>query len=418
MGMVDLMNSTHAMKITGISVDRSVPANADIPLFNLGDINGDGIGDIAVASRGGQGELHVIFGDATPPSTIDASTLNGANGGFKVWTDANHDIVGAGVTGDFNGDGFDDFAIAAQSSVTPNDVDIFVVYGGDTVGGTGMGWGDLTNAAKAFHMTYTIPNGADISAFNIQLSAAGDMNGDGYYDLVIGLPNVDTDPAANSDGAGGADDDNDGASMVVYGRDATNIISAANEGTAGSDSLTASGIDQSLIGGDGNDTLNDGGNADIVFRGGAGADTIQLTNGNFNDIDGGGGNDVISFLQASGTLDFSSFSAEEITRIEGINLSATSQVLHLTLQNIFDLMHGSDNGTLKISSANTGNTLQIDDLSGGSQAGADVAQITNFLGADSATDITTAWSFAFGSYTLEIDKNLLDPGTNNNVNIV
>lgn len=395
---IDLATSPNVIKITGINVDHTVPAESTIPVFSMGDLNGDGGSDIAVAHTAGAGRIDFFWGVGSAgggDNMPDFSIVPGA--GFK--------ISGGSAAGDFNGDGRDDIVVVLQDTASPQNADIYVVFGDDTLSGT-VDKTFLDDPSKAFHMTYTIPVGADPNTFDFAVSAAGDLNGDGFYDIVIGLPDLDTTPGVNSDAAGGTEDDSDGAAIAVYGRD-----------TGGNNILhtPVATADAQVIVGDMNaNNLSDGGFIDTSFRGGAGDDVIHINNGDFNDIDGGGGLfDTIS-IDSGGMIDFSSFMREDIQRIEVLHLN-TGQSMTLTLQNVFSMMQTSDDGTLTIT-ASSGNTLTIDDMGTGNVTAASATQVGAALGADSVVDNGGAsWGFYFGGNVLTIDSSLF---VSNSVNIV
>ena len=103
--------------------------------------------------------------------------------------------------GDVNGDGYDDLIIGAGYRADPNgDSDAgetYLVYGGASAPGTD-GVLDLSalNGTNGFILT-----GIDAFDFSgISVSSAGDVNGDGYDDLIIGAnsadPNGDSNPPA------------------------------------------------------------------------------------------------------------------------------------------------------------------------------------------------------------------------------
>jgi Ca2+-binding RTX toxin-like protein len=121
----------------------------------------------------------------------------------------------------------------------------------------------------------------------VSVASAGDVNGDGIDDLIIG--------------ARGADPNGDypysGASYVIFGRPSP--VSFA--GTAGDDVRSGAGANDSLSGQGGNDTLNglagddilDGGDLSDVLNGGDGAD----------DLIGGGGGDILNGDAGADDLD-------------------------------------------------------------------------------------------------------------------
>lgn len=157
----------------------------------IGDINGDGIDDIAIgaphdAAPGGHGRVWVLFGRAGGlPATIDLETLDGSNG-FELTTQAAGATLGRAVTGigDFNGDGIDDFAVGAPLADTPpayNDGKVYVLFGHTGSFPASI----LVDALDGSDGFVAIGANADARA-GFSLAAAGDFDGDGYADLLIG----------------------------------------------------------------------------------------------------------------------------------------------------------------------------------------------------------------------------------------
>ncbi len=159
-----------------------------------GDINGDGHTDLIVGAYGypggsGKGRSYVMFGG---PSMVGSgalalSNLTGANG-FKLDGENNQDFSGSSVStaGDINGDGHTDLIVGAQGYHPSNGYKgrSYIVFGGpDMVGSGTLALSNLTGA-NGFKLDGE--NNGDYSGRSV--SAAGDINGDDYADLIIGAP--------------------------------------------------------------------------------------------------------------------------------------------------------------------------------------------------------------------------------------
>ena len=121
------------------------------------------------------------------------SALNGSNG-FRLDGDAAFDQVGSAVAGggDVNGDGFADLLIGAPNSATggSNCGLAWVVFGGGTPPAA-QGLAARVAAGTAYR--FQGESAGDQAGFSI--ANAGDVNGDGFDDLIIGAPTVDPDVA-------------------------------------------------------------------------------------------------------------------------------------------------------------------------------------------------------------------------------
>ncbi|RJF88871.1 hypothetical protein D3874_19380 [Oleomonas cavernae] len=284
-----------------------------------GDVNGDGFDDMIVGAHGGEdgganaGAAYVVFGtDAGFGSAvggrqvIDLTSLSAAQG-FIVQGDAAGDLAGRGVSaaGDVNGDGFDDMIVGAlQGADGGIDAgEAYVVFGTDGGFGTAVGGRQvidlsLLSAAQGFIIQGDLPG--DFAG--VSVSAAGDINSDGFADLIVGAHGGDD---------GGIDA---GEAYVLFGGPAGFTLPQV-AGTSGNDALTGSAVAERLIGGLGNDLLIGGGGAD-VFVGAAGDDIVDIGAGDFFRIDGGTGSDT---LKVSGDLDFTAIGGSAIIGIEGID---------------------------------------------------------------------------------------------------
>ncbi len=200
------LNGTNGFAINGIAAyDYS-----GISISSAGDINGDGIDDLIIGAYGASpngdlsGQSYVVFGNSTGFSqTLDLSTLNGTNG-FAINGIAAFDRSGSSVSsaGDVNGDGIDDLIIGANGASPNGDLSgqSYVVFGNST------GFSPTLNLSTLNGTSGFILNGiaaGDQSGNSV--SSAGDVNGDGIDDLIIGAR------AADPNG------DYSGQSYVVFG---------------------------------------------------------------------------------------------------------------------------------------------------------------------------------------------------------
>lgn len=381
------------MTINGVTVDSAM---RDIKLFDFGDFNGDGHSDIGIGATGGTGDLYVFYGGA---GRVGGSSLSVTAANLHVQATAGFEIVGGGSVGDFNGDGRDDFALAFNQTGTDK-IDIYVVYGGSLSGTIDNG---SFNPSNAFHINYTVPAGSLASDANVQLSSAGDVNGDGFADLAIGISKVDSNALVDSDTDGTANNDADGFVGIVYGRESGSYVNSTG---------TSSAANETLLGDAGNNTFfqSNLGHTGLTLLGGDGNDTARIMDNSFRSIDMGLGQDALEFTPLSGNLDFSGLGSERISGVDKFIFGNNGQTLTLTMQDLFGLMAQSDSGHFTIAQTGTGNALRID-VPAGSATNATAASIQTALGADGMINSGTTWDFYFGGSTtghvLSIDQSLV-----------
>jgi len=166
-----------------------------ISVSTAGDINGDGIDDLIIGASAADpngnnnaGRSYVVFGSDTGlPNPLNLSTLDGQNG-FVINGEAESDQSGSSVSaaGDIDGDGIDDLIIGARLADPNGNNDAgrsYVVFGSHT------GLPNLFNLSNINGLNGFIINGeAEGDRSGRSVSSAGDINGDGIDDLVIGAP--------------------------------------------------------------------------------------------------------------------------------------------------------------------------------------------------------------------------------------
>ncbi len=188
---------------------------------------------------------------------------------------------------------------------------------------------DFVSSGKGFRIF-----GADANdTAGRSVSSAGDINGDGFDDLIIGAPNADGSTNVKTSA---------GEAIVVFGGDFLSGVVFAGDNT--DNTLTGTSADETFVGGQGNDTLVGGGGSD-AFQGGEGDDVIIVADASFRKIDGGSGADTLGFTLSGGSLDFSVILPAKVDSIEAIDLSAAgSQSLALSMLDLFDLSDDTSGG--------------------------------------------------------------------------
>lgn len=141
----------------------------------LGDVNGDGFDDVGVGAPqvmgvwpllGFVGRFYVYYGSSAGISTTNPDLIEGANNNAYLG-----EVVSA--AGDVNGDGYKDIIVSSRSAEsqygTPGIA--WLYYGGP--------WGIMFTAP--LQLEENIP-----AVFAMDVDGAGDVNGDGYDDVIIG----------------------------------------------------------------------------------------------------------------------------------------------------------------------------------------------------------------------------------------
>jgi len=149
---------------------------------SAGDVDGDGYGDIVVGApfprtfqnvQGGRGQVFVYRSTRTGLSTTPAWTLQSNQSGSSF---------GASVAsaGDVNGDGYSDVIIGAPGYTR-------VVAGGATqveVGRASLYLGSATGLVDS--PVWTADGTQPGARFGTSVASAGDVDGDGYSDVIVG----------------------------------------------------------------------------------------------------------------------------------------------------------------------------------------------------------------------------------------
>ena len=153
---------------------RSIPSPSG-PAFGqsvstAGDVNGDGFTELLIGDAQGRGTVFLYYGaaafetDSNPPWSDVGQTPNSGIGSIVAWA------------GDINGDGFSDFLATAQNAV------------GSDGGGFYLWTGSATGPGEA--RVFALDLGGQ-GRFVRSIASAGDVNGDGFDDVIVGAPSGD-----------------------------------------------------------------------------------------------------------------------------------------------------------------------------------------------------------------------------------
>jgi hypothetical protein len=315
-----------------------------------GDVNGDGLADLFVGARyadvGGQvdaGKSYVVFGK-TGSATVDLTSIAAGNGGGFAINGWSADDMAAAVAaaGDINGDGLMDLIVGGYGADADGRVDAgrsFVVFG--RTGSQVVELSDVAAGQGGFVIA-----GECASDFSGRfVTGGGDLNGDGFADLVIGARLADPEGLESA-----------GRTYILFGgQQFTTTVDFL--GTTGNDTLngtsTTTNLSETFAGGAGHDTVYGGGGADVMM-GGAGDDVFVLNADNVSKliagvtddrlarVDGGGGMDLVQIDGSGVVLDLTQIANVGAGTPDGLSRMEGIEKIDLT---------GSGHNTLKITAA-------------------------------------------------------------------
>lgn len=225
------MDTIADLVMTGVSQNTSFGSSVS----SAGDVNKDGYSDVIV---GASGNAYIFFGGAAMNNSADI-TMTG---------ETTNDLFGYSVSsaGDVNGDGYSDVFVGAPYGYVSLTGRAYLFYGG---------------AAMDNVPDITLTGEAEFSYFGISVSSAGDVNGDGFSDVIAGANAFNSLTGSAYLFYGGASMNN--VSDIVFLGEAESDYFGSSVSTAGD--VNGDGYSDVIIGANGNSSFR--GKAYIFFGG-------------------------------------------------------------------------------------------------------------------------------------------------------
>jgi hypothetical protein len=153
-----------------------------------GDVNGDGFSDVIVSDPGfdngqdNEGKAFVFYGSASGPS---------ATPDWAVESNQSHANLGSSISsaGDVNGDGYSDIIVGASGydNGESNEGCAFVYYGSSS----GLDQNSTRPDGTPSNADWTVESNQSSANLGYAVATAGDVNGDGFSDIIIGVSYYD-----------------------------------------------------------------------------------------------------------------------------------------------------------------------------------------------------------------------------------
>jgi len=239
---------------------------------SAGDVNGDGYADVIVGSshysdgESNEGAAFIFLGSAAGIAHGDPSSPGVAHlQSNQANTDLGEDVAGAG---DVNGDGYADVIVGAR--IYDFEGAAFVFYGS----ASGIDDGDPGNADAVLGLAQAN------AGLGRSVAGAGDVNGDGYADVIVGADQFDG--GQNGEGAafvylGGASGIADGNPTTAHAQLESNQIDGwIDSSVAGAGDVNGDGYADVIVGAPVYDAGETGEGAAFVFLG----SSSGIANGN------------------------------------------------------------------------------------------------------------------------------------------
>ncbi len=256
--------------------------------LSLGDISGDGAADLLIGAPGALSETGAVYALLGP---LSAAALSLDDEFDLQWTgDEELDSLGTALAavGDVDGDGLGDIMVGAP----------FNDDGGEKAGIAGLILGPASGGAL-LDVAGLLFRGAANDEVGSALAGPGDVNDDGYADLLIGAPTYDTDRGRVSLLLGAeyppGSADVDDAAAVLQG---SSVGDALGSALAGGFDQDGDRLDDLILGAPGADNGGSGSGA-LWLVSGLSEGALTMGDGEGSVISGGGASEAFGIAAAA-----------------------------------------------------------------------------------------------------------------------
>ncbi|TLV03106.1 FG-GAP-like repeat-containing protein [Dyadobacter luticola] len=296
-GAFIFQGSANGISANAASTLESNQTNAQMgwAVASAGDVNGDGYSDVVVGAhlydkgQADEGAAFVWMGGVTSSPNLVINIFESHQKGARMGSSV-------AIAGDINGDGYSDLIAGAYNydNGQINEGAVFIVYG--------------SSLGPNFSLVTVLDIDQSDSSFGVSVSSAGDVNGDGYGDIIVGAPRF-----SNSETG-------EGAAFIYYGSssginsnsytkiEGDQVGASAGYSVSNAGDINSDGYGDVLVGVTNytNGQINEGG-VIIVYGSSAGADlgSIEILEANQTnalmgtavssggDVNGDGYNDIL-----------------------------------------------------------------------------------------------------------------------------
>jgi cysteine-rich repeat protein len=242
-GDVSIGNLVPSQAATRLEADDPGVGSFGYSLASAGDVNGDGYGDVIVGAPYGGGSEGLAFVFHGSPAGIPGGGAT-ATAAARIAGDQADSHLGESVAGagDVNGDGFADVAVGARRYDAGEDNEgLALVYLG---GAAGIGEGDPSTADTR------LEGNQESAFFGASVASAGDVNGDGFADVVVAANRYDAGQPL--EGAafvfhGGAGGIADGGPSTAATRFETDVMASGLDVASGAGDVNGDGFGDVIV---------------------------------------------------------------------------------------------------------------------------------------------------------------------------